>query len=97
MEKKLFKIDKDTFELSVVFDSPYKINSVGVDTKDNLVIVGEFSVPENATKDGEKIRVGRPVDAYGSSYNAWYDHRAEIKVFTVKDGEIQELDKVRVD
>ena len=96
LDKKLFKIDKDTFELSIVFDSPYKINSVGVDTKDNLVIVGEYSVPKDATKDGEKINVMRPVDSHGSSYHGWYDHRVQIKVFTLKNGEIEELEQVRI-
>ena len=96
LDKKLYKIDKDTMDLSVVFDSPYKINSVGVDTKDNLIIVGEYSVPADATKDGEPIKVMRPVDSHGSSYHGWYDHRVQIKVFTLDHGKIKELDKVMI-
>ncbi len=96
LDKKLYKIDKDTLDLSVVFDSPYKINSVGVDTKDNLIIVGEYSVPMGATKDGEPIKVMRPVDSHGSSYHGWYDHRVQIKVFTLDHGKIKELDKVMI-
>ena len=96
LDKRLYKIDKETMELSVVFESPFKIDSVGFDTEDNIIIVGEYSVPIGATKDGIEIEVTRPDDASGSSFHDWYDQRVKPVVFTLENGKIKQLKKVDI-
>lgn len=97
LDKRLYKIDKTTFELSVVFESPYKIDSVGFDTEDNIIVVGEYSVPVGATINGAEIEeVIRPEDSHGSSFHDWYDQRVMPVVFTVNKGCITKLEKIDI-
>ena len=40
--------------MTMYFESPFKINSIGFDTRDNIVVVGEYSIPREATLNGRK-------------------------------------------
>ncbi len=30
----------------MIFESPYKINSIGFDTRDNIIVIGEYAIQE---------------------------------------------------
>lgn len=69
LEKKIYCVDrKKLIKLTEIFESPYKINSVGFDTNDRIIIVGEYVIPKNATVDGKKQENILPSDSYGTSY-----------------------------
>lgn len=36
----------------MIFESPYKINSIGFDTRDNIIVIGEYAIPRDATING---------------------------------------------
>ena len=54
LDKKIYCVDGKDYKLTEIFESPYKINSVGFDTNDRIIIVGEYVIPKNATVDGKK-------------------------------------------
>lgn len=97
LDKKVYKIDGESLELSMFFESPFKINSIGFDTRDNIIIVGEYTIPLGATWNGNEIRNELPVDSYGTSYGFWYDKRAYVVAFSVDEkGEIEPLSKIKI-
>lgn len=83
--------------MTMYFESPFKINSIGFDTRDNIVVVGEYSIPREATLNGKEIINNLPPDSYGTSYGFWYDSRAIVVAFTIdKNGDIEKLHKVNI-
>lgn len=97
MDKKIYRIDGKTLQMTLFFESPYKINSLGFDTKDNIVVVGEYVIPQGATKDGALHLNELPPDSYGTSYGYWYNNQAQTVVFTVTPkGEIEPLEKIPI-
>ena len=44
--KQIYRVDRETLELSMIFESPYKINSIGFDTRDNIIVIGEYAIQE---------------------------------------------------
>ena len=96
MASDMNNLSKD-YKLTEIFESPYKINSVGFDTNDRIIIVGEYVIPKNATVDGKKQENILPSDSYGTSYGFWYNRDAYTIVFTLDDnGEMQPLDMVEM-
>ena len=90
LDKKIYCVDGKDYKLTEIFESPYKINSVGFDTNDRIIIVGEYVIPKNATVDGKKQENILPSDSYGTSYGFWYNRDAYTIVFTLDDnGEMQ--------
>lgn len=97
LDKKIYCVDGKDYKLTEIFESPYKINSVGFDTNDRIIIVGEYVIPKNATVDGKKQENILPSDSYGTSYGFWYNRYAYTIVFTLDDnGEMQPLDMVEM-
>lgn len=97
LDKKVYRIDGKTLKLSLFFESPYKINSIGFDTRDNIIVVGEYSIPMEATINGKKIVNTLPKDADGTSYGFWYDRRAQVVAFSVDaNREIVKLHKINI-
>ena len=97
LDKKIYCVDGKDYKLTEIFESPYKINSVGFDTNDRIIIVGEYVIPKNATVDGKKQENILPSDSYGTSYGFWYNRDAYTIVFTLDDnGEMQPLDMVEM-
>ena len=97
LDKKIYCVDGKDYKLSEIFESPYKINSVGFDTNDRIIIVGEYMIPKNATVGGKKQENILPSDSYGTSYGFWYNRDAYTIVFTLDDnGEMQPLDMVEM-
>ena len=39
LDKKIYRIDGKTLKMTMYFESPFKINSIGFDTRDNIVVV----------------------------------------------------------
>lgn len=97
LDKKIYCVDGKDYKLTEIFESPYKINSVGFDTNDRIIIVGEYVIPKNATVDGKKQENILPSDSYGTSYGFWYNRDAYTIVFTLdNNGEMQPLDMVEM-
>lgn len=86
-DKKIYKIDGATGRLSLMSETPFKSIALLTDTQDNLVVVGEYSIPIGATMNGEELVNVLPEDSYGTSYGYWYDRRAYVVVYTIKEGE----------
>ena len=93
-DRRVYKIDGESGRLNIVLDSPIKVNSLTVDTQDNLVFVGEYIIPAEATQNGEPVVNVLPKDSYGTSYGYWYNPNAVIVAFTLSDGEIIPLEKI---
>lgn len=97
LAKKIYRVDHETLELSLFFESPYKINSLGFDLRDNIVVVGEYAIPEDATRRGKPYINELPPDSNGTSYGFWYNSQAQIVVFTIKaDKKIEKLHKINI-
>ena len=97
MDKKIYRIDGKTLEMTMIFESPFKINSIGFDTRDNIIVIGEYSIPKGATLKGREITNVLPPDSYGTSYGFWYDSRAMVVAFTIdRNGEIEKLHKINI-
>ena len=97
MDKKAYRIDGKTLEMTMIFESPYKINSIGFDTRDNIIVIGEYTIPQGATLNGrENINV-LPPDSAGTSYGYWYDSQAQIVAFTIdENGQADKLHKINI-
>lgn len=96
LDKRVYKIDEVTKELTIIFESPIKINSLAFDTEENLIFIGEYIIPKGATKDGVLQENILPPDSYGTSYGYWYNKDAVTFAFTMCDGNIVPLDKVKI-
>lgn len=97
LDKRIYRIDGNTLDITMHFESPFKINSIGFDTRDNIIIVGEYTIPLEATKDGIKIENILPPDSAGTSYGFWYDARAIVTAFTLDENrQIVPLDKINI-
>lgn len=97
MDKKIYRIDGNTLEMSLIFESPYKVNSIGFDTRDNIVVIAEYAIPKEATLNGKPNINVLPPDSYGTSYGFWYNNQAQIVAFTIdKNREIDKLHKVNI-
>lgn len=97
MDKKIYKIDGSTLEMSMIFESPYKVNSIGFDTRDNIVVVGEYAIPKDATLNGRPNINVMPSDSEGTSYGFWYNNQAQIVAFSIdKNREIEKLHKINI-
>ena len=97
LDKKIYRIDGETLEMSMYFESPYKINSIGFDTRDNIVVVGEYVIPKEATLNGKPNINELPEDSYGTSYGFWYNKQAQIVVFSIDNNkEIVRLHKINI-
>ena len=97
MDKKIYRIDGNTLEITMHFESPYKINSIGFDTRDNIVVIGEYAIPQDATLNGRPNINNMPPDSAGTSYGFWYNSQAQIVAFTIdKNREIDKLHKINI-
>ena len=97
MDKKIYRIDRKTQKISVFFESPFKVNSIGFDTRDNIIVIGEYVIPVGATINGRTLINELPPDSQGTSYGFWYNPQAQIVAFTVdQKGEIEKLEKINI-
>lgn len=97
LDKKIYRIDAKTLELTMFFESPFKMNSIGFDTRDNIIVIGEYSIPLDATLKGREITNILPKDSDGTSYGYWYDSRAMVVAFTVTaKGEVEKLERINI-
>ncbi len=97
MDKKIYKVDGKTLEMSMIFESPFKINSIGFDTRDNIIVIGEYTIPKEATINGKPNINILPPDSAGTSYGFWYDRQAQIVAFTITASrEIERLEKINI-
>lgn len=97
LDKKIYRIDGKTLEMTLFFESPFKVNSIGFDTRDNIIVIGEYSIPRGATLNGKEIVNNMPPDSHGTSYGFWYDSRAYVVAFTVNGkGEMNRLEKINI-
>ncbi|MBR3646388.1 MAG: hypothetical protein IKN54_08205, partial [Lachnospiraceae bacterium] len=95
-DKRIYKIDKEDGSISLILDCPIKVNSLTVDTEDNLVGVGEYFIPAEATVDGVEIDNTLPEDAHFTSYGKWYYPNVVIVAFSVDEGQITPLEKIKM-
>ncbi|MDF2539975.1 MAG: SMP-30/Gluconolaconase/LRE-like region-containing protein [Herbinix sp.] len=86
-DKKIYKISHDTLEIAKVCELPVKPNSLAVDTEDNLIVVGEYVIPQGATCKGEPIINQLPPDSHGTSYGYWYNRNAVVVVFALDEND----------
>lgn len=84
-DKKIYRVDGEKGRLSLICETPFRPNALFTDTEDHLIVVGEYSIPEGATLSGKELINTLPEDSYGSSYGYWYDKRAYVVVYTVKE------------
>ncbi|MCR5703101.1 MAG: hypothetical protein K6G85_00655 [Eubacterium sp.] len=97
MAKKIYRVDHETLELSLYFESPYKINSLGFDLRDNIVVIGEYAIPADATRRGKPWIQELPPDSAGTSYGYWYNSQAQVVAFTIKENQrIEKLQKINI-
>lgn len=96
LDKRVYRIDNETERITLVFESPVKINSLATDTNDELIFIGEYVIPKGATKNGEPQVNILPPDSEGTSYGFWYNRDAVTFAFTQKDGEIVPLEKIEM-
>lgn len=97
MDKKIYRIDGNTLEMSMIFESPYKVNSIGFDTRDNIIVIGEYGIPQGATLNGRPNINILPPDSAGTSYGYWYNSQAQIVAFTIdRNREIEKLHKINI-
>ena len=79
------------------FESPYKVNSIGFDTRDNIIVIGEYAIPQDATINGKPNINELPPDSYGTSYGYWYNSQAQIVAFTINTKrEIEKLNRINI-
>ena len=81
----------------MIFESPYKVNSIGFDTRDNIVVIGEYAIPKDATLNGRPNINVMPPDSAGTSYGYWYNSQAQIVAFSIDENrEIVKLHKINI-
>ncbi len=80
---RIYKWSISTGSLSLVTDMPWKPLSLAVDTKDNLLIVTEYTPLKGATMNGKKEVYPKPDDAKGTSYGVWYNTGSTVKVYAI--------------
>ena len=96
-DKRIYKIDGHTLNMTMIFESPYKVNSIGFDTEDNILVIAEYAIPKDAEVNGELIINQLPPDSNGTSYGFWYNSQAYVVAFTIKDGKMIPIEKVPMD
>lgn len=97
MDKKIYKVDGKTLEMSLIFESPFKVNSIAFDTRDNIIVVGEYAIPVDATLNGKPNINVLPPDSAGTSYGFWYNSQAQVVAFTITSNrEIERLEKINI-
>lgn len=97
MDKKIYRIDGNTLEMSMIFESPYKVNSIGFDTRDNIIVIGEYAIPKDATLNGRPNINVMPPDSAGTSYGFWYNSQAQIVAFSIDENrEIVKMHKINI-
>jgi len=94
LDKRVYKIDGESLSLSVVLESPIKVNSIALDTNEELIFIAEYKIPIESTLNGEPMIYEFPADSFGTSYGYWYSNTSFPFVFMLKDGEIVPLEKV---
>lgn len=80
---RIYKIDAQNGNLSLVRDVPQKPLSMFFDTENNMLVLSEFIYPRGATRGGQPIVNVKPADAKGTSYGGWYLADAVVKVYTM--------------
>lgn len=96
LDKRVYKIDGEQAELTIVWESPVKINSLALDTEENLIFIGEYVIPKGATKKGIPQENVLPADSYGTSYGYWYNKDAVTFAFTVEEGNIVPMERISI-
>ncbi|HTE23903.1 glycosyl hydrolase family 28-related protein [Flavitalea sp.] len=79
---RIYKWDVIKEQLSVVTDMPWKPLSLAFDTRDNLIVVVEYTPLKGSVVDGKKEIYPKPADAAGTAYGVWYNTGSTVKVFT---------------
>lgn len=95
LDKRVYRIDIKG-KITIMLESPVKINSIAIDTEDNLIYIGEYVIPVGATQNGVPQTNELPPDSYGTSYGYWYNKDAFTFVFTCINGEIVPLEKINI-
>lgn len=69
--RRIYKWSASTNALSLVADFPWEPLSLGVDTKDNLIVVFKYVPKPGYLIDGKPETFPNPPDAAGTSFSGW--------------------------
>ena len=69
--RRIYKWSASTNALSLVADFPWEPLSLGVDTKDNLIVVFKYVPKPGYLVDGKPEAFPNPPDAAGTSFSGW--------------------------
>ncbi|MDR6807031.1 hypothetical protein J2Y45_004635 [Dyadobacter sp. BE34] len=69
--RRIYKWSASTNALSLVADFPWEPLSLGVDTKDNLIVVFKYVPKPGYLLDGKPETFPNPPDAAGTSFSGW--------------------------
>ncbi|MBO9612276.1 MAG: SMP-30/gluconolactonase/LRE family protein [Dyadobacter sp.] len=69
--RRIYKWSAETNKLSLVADFPWEPLSLGVDTKDNLIVVFKYAPKPGYLIAGQPEAFPNPPDAAGTSFSGW--------------------------
>jgi hypothetical protein len=83
--RRIYRWSAETNSLALISDFPWQPLSLGVDTKDNLLVVFRYSPQPGYLVDGVQERpVGNPaIETRGTSFAAYGNNAYEIKVYSI--------------
>lgn len=81
--RRIYKWSAETNVLSLVADFPWEPLSLGVDTKDTLIVVYKYVPKQGYVKNGRAEIFPTPPDAAGTSFSGWGNNGFTTKVYSI--------------
>lgn len=81
--RRIYKWSAQTNALSLVADFPWEPLSLGVDTKDNLIVVFKYAPKPGYLNKGQPETFPNPPDAAGTSFSGWGNSGFGILVYAM--------------
>jgi hypothetical protein len=81
--RRIYKWSVETNALSLVADFPWEPLSLGVDTKDSLLVVFKYVPKPGYIRHGRPETFPNPPDAAGTSFSGWGNSGFTTKVYSI--------------
>lgn len=81
--RRIYKWSAGTNTLSLVADFPWEPLSLGVDTKDSLLVVFKYVPKQGYIRHGRPETFPNPPDAAGTSFSGWGNNGFGTKVYSI--------------
>ncbi|MGG7661305.1 glycosyl hydrolase family 28-related protein [Dyadobacter sp. BHUBP1] len=88
--RRIYKWSASTNALSLVADFPWEPLSLGVDTKDNLIVVFKYVPKPGYLIDGKPETFPNPPDAAGTSFSGWGNSGFGTLVYAINPNQPEE-------